>query len=321
MRRLLSLLPLLLISCGGEDPTQGLSALLHVLAPVPITEQNAGTPPPGAQFHKGAMPSANGGPKVTSVENLNSIINPGQIGKALSGRVGPGGQVIAVGLDGDIGYWTANVGQHDIVVPEDSVFGFQASFSSALTLGDHVLHFQAVDQAGHFGERFELKLTARKYKDPSGLLLVRLTWDTEADVDLHVQQPDGADLWSKRQTTFTPPAPGEPLPTPAELQAGGIVQFDSNGRCVIDGAREETIVWKSKVPAGTYTVRADAFSMCGQSAARWKLEVERRTDATKTGEIIATASGALFPSDTRFPHTDGAGAFATTFTIPEAAPQ
>jgi hypothetical protein len=314
MRRLL-LLTTLLLSCNGGDPTLGLRAILRVAAPASLLLQNAGTPLPGAQFFPGAMPKAKGGPKVTAVDNLNSIIFPGQLGKPLNGRVGAGGQVVAVGLDGAIGYWIVPVGQLDIVNPTEPDFSLQADFSSALSLGDHVLHFQAGDASNSFGEPTDLKLTAKKYKDPQGLLIVRLTWDTEADVDLHVQQPDGADLWAKRQTTFVPPAPGEPNPTPAELQAGGIVQFDSNGRCVIDGAREETIVWKTVVPTGTFTVRADAFSMCGQVAANWKLQVEQRTDPKVTGTILATASGTLYPRDTAFPHVDGSGAFATTFTI------
>ena len=88
------------------------------------------------------------------------------------------------------------------------------------------------------------------------------------------------------------------------------MDFDSNASCVIDGRRQENVVWKVPPPSGHYVARVDAFSMCSELAAHWSVDVRLG------GAIVAHAQGSSFDSDTRFGHDRGAGVLAVEFDVP-----
>lgn len=77
---------------------------------------------------------------------------------------------------------------------------------------------------------------------------VTVTWDTGADVDLHVVDPAGQEIyWGDRQSA-----------------SGGELDLDSNAACAGDDVRNENITWPvGTAPQGTYTVRVDYWSSCG----------------------------------------------------------
>ena len=81
-------------------------------------------------------------------------------------------------------------------------------------------------------------------------LLVSLRWDTEADLDLHVVIPNGTvrsdddRIWSKPRRP-----PGQMVDAGA-YKSGGILDFDSNANCVIDGRRQENVSWTVAPPSG-----------------------------------------------------------------------
>src|SRR5690606_18527793 len=81
---------------------------------------------------------------------------------------------------------------------------------------------------------------------------------------------------------------------PEAWRSGGILDFDSNAGCVIDGRQNENIVWSEPPPSGRYTVRVGTFSLCGAEAARFTVAVTLR------GRRIAAASGASQGPATRF---------------------
>ena len=79
---------------------------------------------------------------------------------------------------------------------------------------------------------------------------------------------------------------------------------------VIDGRRQEDVVFTQGPPPGDYTVRVDAFSLCGQPDAQWQA-----TATLADGTVAGTARWEAVDADTRGPHAAGAGRTAFTFTI------
>jgi hypothetical protein len=139
-------------------------------------------------------------------------------------------------------------------------------------------------------------------------LVISLTWDTEADLDLHVDLPSDGDagvneIWSRKPS-------GLPLGTVgATVDAGlqsGYLDFDSNSQCVIDGRRAENVIFPSTPPNGLYVVRVDTFSLCAEATARWCVR------AFANGGVME-ACGQSTDIDTRFPHGQGAGLQALVF--------
>jgi hypothetical protein len=150
----------------------------------------------------------------------------------------------------------------------------------------------------------------------TGALVISLSWDTEADLDLHVLTPSPTaggkpvELWSRNRTTLLPRSPLDGGPyTDEELATAGILDFDSNSQCAIDGLRVETASWQVPPPPGHYVVRVDTFSMCGQAAARWTMTV------TLDGAPIGIYAGVSTDSDTRYPHMAGAGLDVLEFDL------
>ncbi len=289
------------VACSsGADPTGGIKADLRAAAP--------------AQYMPGTIPAPqDGAPKVTEVASANNNIYPGQGDKHIGGRVGAGGVSVAISLENDVGYWVLPASDPDPLNPGEFSFATSLSFTTKLAMGTRNLVLVAIDANGRFGEPQKLPLTVGETDNP-GILQVTLTWDTEADLDLHVVQPDGTELW-RGHPSFFQPDPSVLRPTKTQLTAGGVLDFDSNAQCVIDGRRKEVITWKQKpaTPAGQYTVRVDTFSLCGQTAANWKVHVVASGDA---GTLDQTVAGFAVGTDTLGSHAEGAGTTALTFNVP-----
>ena len=160
---------------------------------------------------------------------------------------------------------------------------------------------------------------------PAGSLVFTLLWDTNADLDLHVvvpnptPKPDGSpgdpiEVWSKA-AVGVPRGQGIPKPTADQLAAAPYLDRDSNAGCVIDGARQEDVIFPATAtpPTGEYIVRVDAFSMCGQASAQWTVTV---TGTDPTLVLPNPATWQATDTDTRYPHGAGAGRLALDFHLP-----
>lgn len=82
----------------------------------------------------------------------------------------------------------------------------------------------------------------------TGDVQVNITWDSDADVDLHVMDPIGEEIyWAHKNSV-----------------SGGTLDLDSNAGCGSDGPRAENIFWASGLvaPKGEYTIRVDYWSKC-----------------------------------------------------------
>jgi hypothetical protein len=291
----------LLAGCvGGPTTDPGLSAEVRVA---------------NAQFYGGAMPAATNDLAVTSIDSLNNTIWSGQVGKSLSGRMAGTASAVALGFPGDSGYWIIPAGAADINLPDELTWSAKLSFSDALPVGMHELDVAAVDARGDFGPPATLDLTVRdRQLDPTTVnLAFSLRWDTEADLDIHVALPGDppAVIWTGNPSSYVTPPPGDPI-DPGALAAAGFLDADSNAQCVIDGRREENVMWRGATaipPRGHYAVLVDAFSLCGAPTAHWTVDVFAGGGATS----LAHAEGTITDADLRGDHAAESGTLALTF--------
>jgi hypothetical protein len=119
-------------------------------------------------------------------------------------------------------------------------------------------------------------------------------------------------VWSGNLNSYVPPPPGDPL-DPDAAAAGGILDFDSNAQCLIDGRREENIAWRGAMampPTGEYAVLVDTFSLCAATTAHWKVEVFK----DGSDQSIAHAEGTVTDADTRGAHEASSGIRALSFS-------
>lgn len=289
----LCLAALALAGCS-EYPGLGLSAQMRVA---------------GAEYRTEPLPAAAGGPEVVALTLTTGTAAPGEQDKPFSGALAPESTAVAIGLAGDEGYWLLPAGAPRVEEPDYPTFDARLSFSPDIVPGEYNLFARAAGASGEFGPEATTPLSVVAPPPPEGALVVSLFWDTEADLDLHVVDPDGVEIWKRNINSWEPPPPGEPV-DPSAWKAGAVLDFDSNAQCVIDGRRRENVVWKDTAPPGTYTVRVDTFSLCDEAAARWSVEVYLG------GERTSGARGQSIEVDTRGPHDRGAGVLALTFEVP-----
>lgn len=280
-------------ACGGTRADAGLDAALAVH---------------GAQFFRGAMPGDGAGPAVSVATLALDHVRVGQQESPFKGSLSPGATGAAIALGGDRGYWVITTGSPDPSEPGYPSFDAPLSFSSTIAPGTYDLIVRAVDASGRFGVANTQSVTITTSPIPDGKLVVSLVWDTESDLDLHVVDPNGAEIFNRNINSWQP-TPGKPS-DPNAYKTGGILDFDSNAACVIDGRRMENVVWQMTPPSGHYVVRVDTASLCGEADAHWV--VEARLD----GSVVARAQGTSLESDTRYSHDRGAGVLALELDVP-----
>jgi hypothetical protein len=261
----------------------------------------------GAQFVRGAMPAVSpAAPVVASIDLATDTVWPGEIDKPLGGALAASATAAAIALSDDEGYWIVPAGVPDFSAPGLPTFHASASFATTLSPGPYALQVRAVDANGAFGAPTTQTLTALAAppsiaapRTTDAALVVSLAWDTEADLDLHVVDPSGSEIYH-----------GAPRTTSADGGVGGVLDFDSNAGCLLDGRRQEDVTWAATPPAGHYQVLVDTASLCGQAIAHWTARAALR------GAPVGSASGVSLDSDTWGPHDRGAGLLALQFDVP-----
>jgi hypothetical protein len=216
----------------------------------------------------------------------------------------------ALTCKGVAGYYLVPAGAADIQEPDFPTVTLHTSFAASLAEGPLNLSVAASDANGHFGPSSQLALEVVSAPVPQGELVFSLSWDTNADLDLHVVDPTGVEVWARNINSYQPPGPGQPPAAPDAYLAGGILDYDSNAACVIDGRRRENITWASGPPSGRYLVRVAVPSLCGQAAAHWRLEARVR------GEIRQMAEGWGLTEDVQAKQGAGSGVLAMQLDFP-----
>lgn len=263
---------------------------------------------PGAQFVPGAMPSDTSGPPVTSAGTTSTIVIVGRT-TSMTGLVPRPAQAVAIGRDGDAGYWIVQPGAPDLMLPDQLTFATRLTLSPATPPGEVRLTLRAVSPDGKFGPPTIVPVTATTVQPPDGQLVISLAWDTMSDLDLHVVEPDGVEIWARKLNSWMPPPPGQ-IPDPNAWKSGGVLDFDSNSQCLIDGRRLEDVYWQQTPPSGHYVVRVDTYALCGELGANWSVV------ARLQGNELARVHGVSHDSDVRFAHEQGGGLVAMEFDVP-----
>jgi hypothetical protein len=249
------------------------------------------------------------------VATLNNDVFPGVSNKNISGTVGPQSTALLIGLQGDVGHWVVPVQDMDPANPGDYTFSCSGSFSPLTPSGDLRIAFRATTRDGKVGPATLQPLVMAAAR-PEGSLVISLDWDTQADLDLHVQLPsDGIDgggneIWSRKPSGLPSPAAPGTSPTLDDGMQSGYLDNDSNSMCAIDGRRVENVVFPTTAPHGHYVVRIDTFSLCSEVTARWRLQVFANNGVDP---VLPPVFGQSTDIDTRFPHGQGQGVQALVF--------
>ena len=100
------------------------------------------------------------------------------------------------------------------------------------------------DMAGGYGPIEKITtVTSTSYR---GTFHVRLTWNREADLDLHVVDPHNDEIYYGQR---------------ASTEQVGFLDLDSNGNCTIDHRNMENIYFEL-ADSGEYIIRVDLYSAC-----------------------------------------------------------
>jgi len=124
---------------------------------------------------------------------------------------------------------------------------------------------------GTAGEAWEVEQAVQRVKE--GGQVVSLFFDAATDLDLHVDEPDGTEIYY-----------GNP-----SSDAGGTLNLDSNPDCSLDHVNNEHIGWL-EAPAGRYSVRLSYYQACTQDSVDFVM-------STVNGDDIRLYEGTVFASD------------------------
>lgn len=212
-----------------------------------------------AAARSGAAPVPAGGPTVTVSGNA-TVINGGTLAVSVAAAqpfqtvyVAVGGRTVGLASEsagGVSGYFEAR-----LPAPQTDA-GVLLAFPQTVPVADLDLLFAVADTSGRVGpfERLATRVTAVG----TGDVQVTLSWNVDSDVDLHVVDPSGEEIyWAHRRAA-----------------SGGELDLDSNAGCQIDGVRNENITWPAgRAPRGQYTVRVDYWDSCGASRTEYTVRV------------------------------------------------
>ena len=171
----------------------------------------------------------------------------------------------------------------------------QLPFDLDPALGEFCLQVTGVDDGGAAGQ--PACQTLHVAGVGGGQVQITVSWDTDADLDLHVLDPNGDEIFWLRP----------------QVASGGELDLESNADCEPDFIRNEHIAWTGGAPpAGRYEVRVNHFSSCGAVETDYLVTVYNHgRTSTFSGTFVGRGSGV----DGGF----GAGRVITVFEVPGAA--
>lgn len=230
---------LVLGACGSSGEPPAGDAIEHYLAAV-----TSGDGTVVGQLRSGSLPSGSG-PSVQATSS--GALLPGA-GRSFTVSSTSAIDRIVVGVDGAPGYYeltglTPAVAQSLLLTVSQTA---PSSFSFLFAGGS----------GNALGSSSTLPVTLTSVG--TGDVQVSLTWDVDSDVDLHVVDPAGEEIYYGHPTSAS----------------GGELDLDSNAGCALDHKRAENITWPSgKAPKGEYWVGVDYWDACTQAETRFAITV------------------------------------------------
>ena len=275
---------LFLAACGGDDDSagddddgdDGGDAAGDVQAFITEVQLGDGA---AVAARTGQLPTEGDGP-AASVTSSGTVINGGSVMVTIEGD-GDFDRVV-VAIDGANGYFEASLpaavaALELLVTLSQEIAADQFAFLYAVGSGDDIGAYAEVEAA--------------VVSVGTGELQVSVSWDAASDVDLHVVDPAGDEVFYG--------SPG--------VVSGGELDLDSNPGCFLDNVNNENITWAT-APEGTYTVRLDYFDACGAAESNYAVTVQRADHDAETFTGTFTGDGDVGGV--------GAGIDITTFTMP-----
>jgi hypothetical protein len=216
----------------------------------------------------GAPPAPGNGPTITAASQA-TVINGGTTQVVINSEGGIDALLVyAAGVDG---FYRVPLGAAQNLV--NLVLSIGAAVPSDT--------FQLVyvgERDGRVGVAVPTTLSRRSVG--TGRLQVSLSWDSPADLDLHVVEPGGAEVW------FGVPS----LPSGAQLD------LDSNAGCTA-GISNENVTYGDEAPrSGEYIVRVENYDACTAPASNFvvRINVAGRAPVVLNGTMTGagTSGGA-----------------------------
>ncbi len=247
-----------------------------------------------SEYVKADFPDASSGaPAIQEVAGNPSVI-PGGTNPLAVSTEGEADYVL-VGVEGVDGYLKVPAATR----ATDEFVMIQLLISQNLSDEEFVIII-AVETDGHVSEHETIQVS--RVEVGTGKLQVSLSWDTPTDVDLHLVEPNGAEIYYGN----------------SESSNGGELDLDSNAGCGIDNVNNENITYSDQdiVEAGEYIVRVDYWSDCEVAD-----DTHYGVTAYYDGVLIATTSGNN-PMSGVFHQADadnggyGSGVEVMRFTVP-----
>jgi uncharacterized protein YfaP (DUF2135 family) len=190
-------------------------------------------------LHNGPAPSPNGGPS-NSVAGFAAMVTGGSAQHAITGAAAFTRVVVTIaGMDN----------YYELTLPSGAAA--PVILRAATTTGNvSVPVSYAVGDAGTLGPYSSQNM--RIIQVGTGDVQVSVSWSDSSDVDLHVIDPSGEEIYYGHPTSAS----------------GGTLDLDSNAACSRNSDNtfksNENAVWpRGGGASGTYTIRLDYWSGCG----------------------------------------------------------
>lgn len=260
-RALLALAAMLaLSSCKGPEPLGPAVTIADLISRVTTSDGSL-----EAVLHAGMAPAPGVG-AAPVVPSEATAVNGGSA--AVGIEAGAEFTRVAVAVAGVDGWYElvlpAGVSASDIVV---------GISPDANTTTLDMLYGVSTDGApGQYGTQ-----SLRVFRVGTGDVQVSISWTGASDVDLHVFDPSGEEVYFAN----------------LESASGGTLDLDSNAGCSIDNVNNENIVWPTGVaPRGDYRVVVDYWSDCGVPRSDYVVTVAMAGQAPQvfTGSFIGTSA-------------------------------
>jgi hypothetical protein len=243
-RRLVALAALaaLLGACKGDTTAPNSGSISLVLSSVRVDGGPTGT------LVDGPTPPEAGGPALL-LSAPAAAINGGTSAVGVTST--SGFQTIVVGVQGLTDFY-------EVTLPASATSAsLLLTVAQNVSLGTFQLAFAAGPSRATLGPYATQSLSLISVG--TGDVQVSVSWNSAADVDLHVVEPGGEEVYY-----------GNP-----NSAAGGELDLDSNAACNSDGPRNENIVWPTgSAPTGEYIVRVDHWAACGATQTDYVVTVQ-----------------------------------------------
>ena len=215
---------------------------------------------------RSGAPQSNGGPIVTVAASA-TVINGGSLVARLTATTPF--QTVFIQIGGVDGYWVLSLPS---AVTDTFVL---ITLSTQLPQASFDLVYYGVSVTGSVGPPASTRAVVNQAA-ATGVVQVSASWDALSDVDLHVVEPSGEEVYYGHRSSGT----------------SGQLDLDSNAACRLDSINNENIRWIGTAPAGNYTVRLDYFDSCGVPATNWVVTVNNGgTTRVFTGAFTGSGDG------------------------------